>query len=205
MRRGAGYLGLWLGVMTIALPAATAAAPAGAKPNAAQPKTATITTIAKPAGVPLEVQISEVSPHTTVVVHFRGAKAAGWVKAQPGSEAAIAGVRFVGSALSFTPPAVPGVAKPATVAFSTGIVISGPLSGQAVVGGTGAVALKTPFGSTTTQGGPFSIPTPRLPPTCTLGPCSSLKPGDRCSDQPGSRCYLYDEQFLCCTVCPTGC
>ena len=195
MRRGAGYFGLWLGFLTMALPlpAATPATPAGAAKTA------------KPAGVPLEVQISDISPHTTVVLHFRGAKAAGWVKAQPGSEAAIAGVRFVGSALSFTPPAAPGAAKPATVAFSTGIVISGPLSGQAVVGGTGAVALKTPFGSTTTQGGPFSIPTPRLPPACTLGPCSSLKPGERCSDQPGAKCYLYDQQLLCCTVCPTGC
>ena len=32
-----------------------------------------------------------------------------------------------------------------------------------------------------------------------------LEPGMRCDKSPGASCYLYDSNFMCCTVCPTGC
>ncbi|HXO18470.1 MAG TPA: hypothetical protein VOA87_00945 [Thermoanaerobaculia bacterium] len=49
--------------------------------------------------------------------------------------------------------------------------------------------------------GAFHLILKGLPPTCTLG---CLEPGTRCGESPGGNCYLFDSNFLCCTVCPTG-
>lgn len=129
------------------------------------------------------------------------------VKAEPGSEAAVAGVHFAGRTLLFASPPGLTAERLGTVAFSTGIVVTAPMDGHADVSPGVAVALKTPFGETTTHGGTFVLRTLSLPPTCTLGECVNWKPGERqrCGDRPGSNCYLYDGQFLCCTVCPNGC
>src|SRR5262249_13389667 len=96
MRRGVRFPGIGLAIAAIALlPAPAAASPAGAAEGAKAAASAAPATGGT--GVPLEVQISPVSSQTRVVVHFTGAKASGWIKAHPGSEALAAGARFNGN------------------------------------------------------------------------------------------------------------
>ena len=168
---------------------------------------------AMPSGEPAETKSSQetvwvtfellnVTPASHVTIQFQGSRFVGEPKLATGSQSAILpGLHVEEGRLSFNPPAQSLGSGYSRVAFAAPMVFTGKVSGTLEAQAPLVAIINAGWGATTTQGGAFRLVTESLPPSCTLGCLDGLL----CRSQPGGNCYLYDETFMCCTVCPTGC
>ncbi|HSS78483.1 MAG TPA: hypothetical protein VLV54_17285, partial [Thermoanaerobaculia bacterium] len=110
-------------------------------------------------------------------------------------------LKLNGNTLTFSPGANTLPSGYTTIGFVAPVVFSGPGDGMFDAKAPLVAQINAGYGAITSRGA-FHLVLKSLPPTCTLG---CLEPGMRCGQSPGASCYLYDSNFMCCTVCPTGC
>src|SRR5687768_17320808 len=140
------------------------------------------------------------STFTITLGHGRFVGGAELSKSAPSG--ALQALRFEGNTLKFNPGPNVLPSGYSTIGFVAGVVFSGPGDGTFDAKAPLMALINAGHGAVIAPPGTFRLVLQGLPPTCTLG---CLEPGMRCGSRPGSNCYLYDSNFMCCTVCPTGC
>jgi hypothetical protein len=173
--------------------AATAAAPvAAAPPQEAKPP-------AQPTALSVGFELFNVAAGSRFAIRFDHGLFVGDVAFVDGvPEAVRQALKLDGNSLAFALP--PGIGTQPRLAFSARVAFDGDGAGSFDGQPPTLAAINSGWGAVIVPGGKFVVPVESLPPSCTLG----CLPGKGCRG-PGETCYLYDSQFLCCTVCPTGC
>lgn len=171
-----------------------AAAPPKAAPAAHQsPADATAVTF----------EILNVTPSSHFTIKLGHGRFVGGVELSKGMPQALkSGFHVQDGTLTFNPPAGSLASGYSKIAFMALVAFSGPGDGSFEAQAPMVALINAGWGAISTQGGTFHAVTGPLPETCTLG---CLENGVRCGKRPGANCYLYDNNYMCCLVCPTGC
>jgi hypothetical protein len=148
-------------------------------------------------------EILNVTPASQFTIKFGHGRFAAGVELPKGAPQALKnGFHIQDGTLTFNPPAGSLAAGFSKIAFMVPVAFSGPGDGSFEAKAPMVALINAGWGAVSTQGGAFHAVTDPLPETCTLG---CLEKGARCGKRPGAGCYLYDNNYMCCLVCPTGC
>ena len=156
-------------------------------------------------GVVVTFQLQNVKPDTQLTLEWKQAWFLGTASALHRTPAAaLAGLHLEGNTLRFAPPPGSLPDHPATLEFTTLMELASG-AGSSNAQPPLVLVLKEEWGTLTTRGGPFELPLPPIPPTCSIVNCMEMpRACKKTHDPEDKKCYFSQGMDYCCSIPPEG-